>query len=147
MSNFDYIPESDGLDVLKSICITAEELQTDNPKESANNCRKAIEFVAQYVAGKNNISDMTSASLSVLLDDERVVVALDNLDLQRPIRQVRRRSNAAFNLGEDLDGMPYVVELLFHIVGVMLLTYNYIAAIPTFEPLAGAFDIPLDGEI
>lgn len=143
-SNFEYIAQIEGCKKLGETCVGAEQNQLTDPKESARQCKAAIEEVCRYVCQKEGLKEMEGASLSTMLDHEPLLVALENMDIQRPIRQIRRRSNATANLGEDMEGMPYVVELLFHVVGTMLKEYGKISVIPTYVPMAASFDIPED---
>ncbi|MCQ2230182.1 MAG: hypothetical protein MJZ13_10635 [Bacteroidales bacterium] len=142
MGNFEYIKQL-GLQNIYEPCAKAEEAQEANPKEAAENCKRAIEEVCKLVVAKTGIE--CSGDLSTMLDNEALASALTDMDIYRQIRQVRKRSNMAINLGEDLEGLPYVVELLFHIVGAALVSFDYIKKIPDYISETDHWEIPEDG--
>ena len=142
MSNFDYISTYADLSALHQATVEAENLQITNPRTSAQKCKQALTELCLLAMHKLNIVSAPQSNLSDLLDNEALTTELSNMDILRQMRQVRRRSNAAQNLGEDLEGMPYVVELLYHIVGTLLMSFGYIKQIPEYVPAAGvSFDI------
>jgi len=132
MGNFDYISEFSDLQTLYIACTKAETTQTEAPKEAAASCKSAIEFLCRFIASKNGLKCNENMDLSAMLDTEEIAAALSDMDIYKQIRQVRKRCNMAINLNEDLEGMPYVVELLFHIVGATLVSFDYIKKIPDY---------------
>lgn len=141
MSNFDYISDFKELAGLYKVAVDAELLQVSEPRQSAEMCKHVLFEICKLSAQKLNVD--CSGTLSDLLDNESLVTELSNMDVLRQIRQVRRRSNAVANLGDDLNGMPYIVELLYHIVGTVLVGFGYIKSIPEYVPMSGiSFDIP-----
>lgn len=147
MANFDYINKFDGLEELGRLCAEAEKNQETEPKLSADYCRNALETICSIIANREGIDVGPNATLSVMLDTEKMANHLSQMELYQPIRYARRRCNTAINLGEDLGGMPYVVESLYHIVGTALVNMGYMSEIPTFAPLGGHFEIPAEGEL
>ena len=136
MSNFDYISDFADLIALHKATADAEEMQTTAPRAAAEKCKQALTELCRLAAQKLDIATPPQATLSDLLDNEALVSELSNTDVLHQIHQVRRRSNLAHNLGEDLEGMPYVVELLYHIVGTILMRFGYIKQIPEYVPAA-----------
>lgn len=147
MANFDYIGQFDDLQVLHTQCSEAENNQETQPKVAADYCRKALETICGVIAKKEGIEVGEGATLSVMLDNEKMCNHLSQMELYQPIRYARRRCNTAVNLGEDLEGVPYVIESLYHIVGTALVNMGYISEIPTFVPQGGHFEIPAEGEL
>ncbi len=143
MSNFDYVSAIKGMNKLHEAAVQAEEYQVSEPRRAAEWCKQTLEEICRIAMQQLNIKCPDTTSLSAMLDTEALTLELSNMDVLRQIRQVRRRSNAAANLGDDLDGMPYVVELLYHIVGTVLMSLGYIKEIPEYVPTSGVcFDIP-----
>lgn len=144
MGNFEYIKEFADLQELHEACDKAENMQNDKPKESAENCRRALEHICRLVMRKSEIAGGDNMDLSTMLDTEALATTLTDMDVYNQIRQVRKRSNMAINLNEDLDGMPYVVEMLFHIAGAVLVSLGYIKKIPDYLSDIDRWEIPED---